>query len=476
VIGRLSLRTQLSVILAVLVLVACAAVGIASTVGLRRFLLQRLDQQLEAAGDRYALALEHPTTNDHDADNAETDTVGQSVGTLGARVLGGQVTQAGVISGSAGPKQISQSDKDILARLAIGKHGVQLPDLGDYRVQVLAGRDGDLLITGLPERSVHDTLEHVIAIESIAFTIVVLAGVGSGLIAVRRALRPLNGVTDTAIRVSELPLAGRPELTERVEVTYPDTEVGRLGTAMNQMLDQVESALQQRQRSEDRLREFAADASHELRTPVAVVRSHSELIAQQAADLPEELSNSLERITAESARMGRLVDELLLLARLDAGQQLQRVEVDLTRIAIDAVDDARVTDPSRTWSLNIPAEPVLVPGDPDRLQQVVVNLLSNARNHTPAGTRVTVQVAATDGQAHLVVRDDGPGISPDLLPRITERFVKGDVRRNRASNTTGLGLAIVDGVVGAHHGRFHIDSEPGSTSAEIILPLQDDLG
>ncbi|HEX2904815.1 MAG TPA: HAMP domain-containing sensor histidine kinase [Jatrophihabitans sp.] len=470
-IARLSLRTQLSLLVAGLVLLACAAVGVASTVALRGFLLQRLDQQLALAGNRYAVALEHNDPNDHDADNAATTTLGQSVGTLGVRISGGQVTEAGVVAEAGSAPVLTQSDRQLLARLTPGKHSIALAGLGEYRVLVAAGQDGDMLVTGLPEHPVHDTLGHVILAESVAFAVVVLAGVGGGLFAVRRAMRPLNDVTATALRVSELPLAGRPELAERVEVAQPGTEVGRLSLAVNHMLDQVEAALQERQRSEDRLREFAADASHELRTPVAVVRSHSELIAQQAPQLPAELTNSLERITAESARMGRLVDELLLLARLDAGQPLRRVEVDLSRIAVDAVDDARVTDPSHTWVLRAPAEPVLVPGDPDRLQQVLVNLLSNVRNHTPSGTRAEVSLTVAGPWARLVVLDNGPGIPPELLPRITERFVKGDARRNRASNTTGLGLSIVAGVIHAHGGRFRMSSEPGCTTAELELPL-----
>jgi len=480
-IRRLSLRTKLSLILATLVLLACAAVGLASTIALRGFLLQRLDQQLADAGNRYAVALEH---NDHDGDNVvgasgdgdaddpETNTVGQPVGTLGARISGGTVTAIGVVSEPGESITVSSPARDILAGLGPGKYGIDLPGLGDYRLLVSSGQDSDRLVTGLPVRSVNDTLGHVVAAESIAFAVVVLAAVGIGLFAVRRALQPLNDITATAVRVSELPLAGTTELPDRVGVAAPRTEVGRLSVAVNHMLDQIESALQERQRSEDRLREFAADASHELRTPVAVVRSHSELIAQQATELPEHLSNSLDRITAESARMGRLVDQLLLLARLDAGQPLQRVEVDLTRIAVDAIDDARITDPERTWVLRVPAEPVLLTGDPDRLQQAMLNLLVNARTHTPVGTRVELSLALTADSAVLTVTDNGPGIPAELLPRITERFVKGDASRGRSRNTTGLGLSIVAGVIAAHRGRFRIASRPGETVAEIVLPLE----
>lgn len=464
---RLSLRAELSLILTAFVLVACATVGIASTLALRGFLLQRLDQQLALAGNRYTVALEH---DDHDSDNATSTMVGQPIGTIGARAVGGRVTQSGIVADADQPTTLAPRDVAVLARLRRGRGTVDLPGLGEYRLMITPGHDGDVLITGLPEHGLHDTLAHEMAVEGIVFTVVVLASAGLGLMLIRRSLTPLRDMTTTALRISELPLAGDPELPERIADGDSRTEIGQLSLAVNHMLDQVEAALQQRQQSEDRLREFAADASHELRTPVAVIRSHSELIAQQAQQLPEQLQNSLERITSESARMGRLVDELLLLARLDAGQPLQRVEVDLSRIALDAVDDARLTAPDHRWTLQVPGEPVSAPGDPDRLAQVVVNLLANARVHTPPGTLVRLSLTSTSESALLQVVDDGPGISADLLPRITERFVRSDGSRNRSKTASGLGLAIVSGVIDAHGGTVRISSGSGGTTIDVELP------
>ncbi|MDQ2957948.1 MAG: HAMP domain-containing histidine kinase [Actinomycetota bacterium] len=464
----LSLRARLSLLLIALVLVACAAVGVASTLALRTFLTQRLDQQLDQAGNRYAVALDH---NDHDADNAAASTAGQSIGTLGAVIVGGRVSRASVVSEPGQPVSISPRDQIALATARAGKQHLELPDLGDYRVLASAEPDGDLLVTGLPERGVYETLRHVVIVETVVFAIVVLAAAGTGTFAIRRALRPLQQMTATALRVSELPLAGNPELPERLGGGDPHTEVGQLSLAVNHMLNQIESALHSRQHSEDRLRQFAADASHELRTPVAVVRSHSDLIAQQADALPEQLANSLDRISSESARMSRLVDELLLLARLDSGQPLERRDVDLSRIALDAVDDARLTAPNHRWHLELPPEPVIVPGDPDRLRQVILNLLANARAHTPAGTEVDLALTAGPDQVSIAVRDNGPGIPAELLPHITERFVKGDSSRSHATSSSGLGLAIVASVATAHQGSIAITSRPGATTVEIMLPL-----
>ena len=287
----------------------------------------------------------------------------------------------------------------------------------------------------------------------------------------RRSLRPLERVASTALRVSELPLSsGQPELTERVPTADPRTEVGRVATAVNHMLDQIGQALTERQRSEDRLRQFLADASHELRTPLAVVRSHSELIEQQAHELPGSVSHSLDRIESAAARMSRLVDDLFLLARLDSGQPLRRDPVDLSRLAVDSMADARVTGPDHRWSLELPDHPVIVTGDEYRLQQVIVNLLANARLHTPAGTLISLSVAEQDQQVELSVHDNGPGFPAGLADRAHQRFVRGDAARTHTEGGSGLGLAIADSVVSAHHGSFAIDSAAGDTRIRIVLP------
>jgi two-component system OmpR family sensor kinase len=258
----------------------------------------------------------------------------------------------------------------------------------------------------------------------------------------------------------------------------------------------VESALANRAASETRLRRFAADASHELRTPLSAIRGYAELALRQGGPVPPDVTHALERVQSESARMSVLVDELLLLARLDAGRPLATEPVDLTMLTIEATSDARVASPSHRWRLELPDEPLTVRGDELRLRQVLSNLLSNAAKHTPADSEITVAVAATSyspgleggpagGPAggpgepalQLSVTDDGPGIPPDLLPELFERFVRGDSSRSHAAGSTGLGLAIVKAVVAAHHGAVGVTSRPGRTSFTIVLPrLREDEG
>jgi two-component system OmpR family sensor kinase len=339
-------------------------------------------------------------------------------------------------------------------------------------VNVTRGQDGDLLVTGLPQHPVDETLHHVVLAEVVTF-LVVVATVGLiGAVAVRRSLRPLARVASTALRVSELPLAsGDVALPERVPLMDERTEVGQVSVAVNHMLERIESALTERHGSEDRLRQFIADASHELRTPLAVIRSHAELIEQEQADLPDPVRNSLQRIESEAQRVGRLVDDLLLLARLDSGRPLQREQVDLSRLAIDSITDARVAGSDHRWELDLPVQPVILTGDEHRLHQVLVNLLANARSHTPAGTTVTLTVTPTsDAAIEVSVHDDGPGIPPALLPRVQQRFVRGDGARSRGTGSTGLGLAIVAGVASAHGGTVEITSHPGDTRVTVRLP------
>jgi len=239
------------------------------------------------------------------------------------------------------------------------------------------------------------------------------------------------------------------------------------------MLGHVEDALARRQASESRLRRFAADASHELRTPLAAIRGYAELARRDPGTLPPEVAHALDRVESESARMSALVEDLLLLARLDAGRPLESAPVDLTRLALDATSDARAAGPDHRWRLELPEGPVPVSGDDQRLHQVIANLLSNARTHTQAGTTVVVAVsrAGDGGTAELSVTDDGPGIPAELQPDLFERFVRGDSSRSRAAGSTGLGLSIVAAVVAAHHGTVGVTSEPGRTRFLITLPL-----
>jgi two-component system OmpR family sensor kinase len=271
--------------------------------------------------------------------------------------------------------------------------------------------------------------------------------------------------------VSTLPLAsGEIEMSVRVpeELTDARTEVGQVGAAMNAMLGHVERSLDARHRSEQQVRQFVADASHELRTPLATIHGYAELSRRTPADV-EQLTKAMGKVEAEATRMSSLVEDLLLLARLDAGRPLDRDEVDLTRLVLEAVADARVVGPDHRWRLSLPEEPILVSGDEQRLHQAVTNLLNNARRHTPPGTTVTV--SARDGAGTTVtVHDDGPGLSPDLAARAFERFTRGDSSRTRASGGAGLGLSLVEAISQAHGGSVDVHSAPGDTEFRIHLP------
>ncbi|MET0784428.1 MAG: HAMP domain-containing sensor histidine kinase, partial [Leifsonia flava] len=300
----------------------------------------------------------------------------------------------------------------------------------------------------------------------------ILAGVIATLV-VRGALRPLGRVAETATRVAELPLAtGAVALAERVPEgdTDPGTEVGQVGAALNLMLGHVEEALQARQASEQKVRQFVADASHELRTPLASIRGYSELTRRSGQEVPPDTAHALSRIESESVRMTGLVEDLLLLARLDEGRELAHDPVDLTSIMIDAIGDAHVSGPDHDWEVDLPDEPVVVDGDAPRLQQVVVNLLANARVHTPAGTAVIARLTTDGDSVSITVHDDGPGIDPAISGTLFERFARGDVSRTRATGSTGLGLAIVQAVVAAHGGTVSVASEPGDTTFTVTLP------
>ncbi len=471
------LRTRIVAVVLVLVTVAFALVAVVTAAQLNGFLLDRLDQQLSDAGGRYAQSLEHA---DADRDDArQFDVPGQSAGTLGARVKNGVVTAARVIAHDAddGRPQPSAADRAVLARLrpARGPRTRDLPGLGPYRLLAQRGADGDVLVTGLPLHPIEETIHRLIAIEAVVFGGTLLA-VGLGvLVSVRLSLRPLTRVADTAARVADRPLSsGTVRLTDRAPTAPAGTELGQLAAAFNAMLAHVEASLHSRQDSEERLRRFVADASHELRTPVAVVRSHAELARRSDGPLPAEVAHALDRIGAESERMGRLVDDLLLLARLDSGRPLARDEVDLTRIVLEATGDARVAGPDHRWQLELAEEPVVVTGDANALHQVVANLLANARTHTPASTTVRTSVridgAGRGSAAEIIVADDGPGISEELRSRLFGRFVRAHDGRVAGTGSSGLGLAIVAAIVHAHGGEVAVSSRPGATEFRVRLP------
>jgi two-component system, OmpR family, sensor kinase len=452
-----TLRARLTAGLVVLLALSCLAVGIATATALDRFLVGRLDEQLAASGGRFPASLEHEARDD--ADN-RPDTRGQAPGTFGARLLGGKVTQAAVVrADSDEPVPLTPADRRALAAVALdGKgHSVSLSALEEYRVMAVSGDDGDVLVTGLSLQPVEETLHRVIVVEAIVFAVVLAAAGIAAAAWVRLALRPLRRVAATASRVTELPLAsGEVAMPERVPDTDARTEVGQVGAAFNRMLGHIENALARRHASEERLRRFAADASHELRTPVAAIRGHAELALRTTEPVPPEVEHALARIEAESVRMSELVDDLLLLARLDAGRPLDERPVDLTRLVLDATADARAAGPGHHWEMVLPEEPVTITGDPRRLHQLIANLLANARTHTPPGTHVTVRLSSEEAGVVLEVEDDGPGIPAEQREEIFQRFVRADQGRSRSTGGTGLGLAIVQAVATAHGGHAEL--------------------
>jgi two-component system, OmpR family, sensor kinase len=492
--GGRTLRGRLIAGLVALLAVACAVVGIVTYLVLQSTLINQMDAQLTAAGGRYAQCMETNDEIDHAREEGRPPPAGpqggrvteqdcsripgQSPGTFGARIKHGVVTAQGV---ALGESHLSAADKAALAALSAGRppggrlYTMDLPSLhGEYRLIAVSGRDGDVLITGLPLADLESTLRKLELAELTVFAAALLFTGVIGTVFVRLSLRPLRRVAATATRVTELPLAsGEVKLPERVPDADPRTEVGQVGAAFNRMLGHVESALTRRAASEARLRGFAADASHELRTPLAAIRGYAELARRHPGPVPGDVAHALNRVESESARMSLLVDELLLLAQLDAGRPLASEPVDLTRLAIDAAGDARAAAPDHKWQLELPGEPVLVRGDEYRLRQVLANLMSNAGSHTPPGTTVTVALAERGpdpSSVVLSVTDDGPGIPADLQPGLFERFVRGDSSRSHATGSTGLGLAIVDAVTAAHGGSVGVTSQPGRTSFVITLP------
>jgi two-component system OmpR family sensor kinase len=444
---------------------------------MRSYLTGQLDQQVSGTL-RFAVGgADHgggpggpPGDNDNGPEVAFHG--GQPIGTVTA-AYDGSGNQAGMVLGEYGNRRLSSTALGILHKVPHDNHahGVGLPGLGDYRVQAVQLGNG-LVVAGLPTREVDSTISNLVGWELLLGLGAVGAAAAAGRWLVRRQLRPLREVAATANEVSRLPLAsGEIEMAVRVpdELTDPRTEVGQVGSAMNAMLGHVERSLDARHRSELQVRQFVADASHELRTPLATIHGYAELGRRAAPADAVLLTSAMAKVEAEATRMSSLVDDLLLLARLDAGRPLERDQVDLTKLVLEAVADARVVGPDHRWRLSLPDEPIVVTGDEQRLHQAVTNLLNNARRHTPAGTTVTVS-AGNGAGATLTVHDDGPGLSPDLAARAFERFTRGDSSRTRASGGAGLGLSLVEAISAAHGGSVDVRSAPGSTAFRIHLP------
>jgi two-component system, OmpR family, sensor kinase len=494
-----TLRGRLIAGLLGLLALSCATVGTVTYAHLHTVLLSGLNAELQSANTRYVDCLQGPPPGSQDgaddghhggqprspgagpcAQQQSADTI-NAVFSSGGTLLAANLANSDIC-------RLSGADKALLTSLPgagpaggglYGPRSVELSAYGDYQVVARSTKAG-VVVTGMPLTSVTTTLREVALAEIAVFSAALLLTGIIGTAWVRFSLRPLRRVAATATRVTQLPLgSGEVSLPERVPDANPATEVGQVGAAFNRMLGHVESALARREASESRLRTFAADASHELRTPLAAIRGYAELARRHPGPLPDDVAHALQRVESESARMSELVDELLLLARLDAGRPLESEPVDMTRLVIDVTSDARVAASDHRWQLELPEEPVIVRGDDLRLHQVLANLLSNAARHTPAGTVVTVALERAappagrggHGTAVVSVTDNGPGIPAELQPAVFERFVRGDTSRSRAAGSSGLGLAVVHAVTVAHGGTANVVSQPGETSFTIELPV-----
>jgi two-component system OmpR family sensor kinase len=388
----------------------------------------------------------------------------------------GRTVDAGYLTGAGSRAALTPTAQTQLEQIADSRRPVtlNLDSLGRYRVVAAPSRSGgDVIVTGLSMSNVDATMIRMLVILGMFTVIALVVATIAGVVIIRRALAPLRRVAQTASEVVELPLdRGEVKLPVRVAESdaNPSTEVGQLGSALNRMLDHIAAALSARQASETRVRQFVADASHELRTPLAAIRGYTEL-TQRMGDDREAVAHAMGRVASETERITRLVEDLLLLARLDSGRPLEREAVDLSRLAVDAVSDAHVAGPDHQWELDLPEEPVVVTGDAARLHQVLTNLLANARVHTAAGTVVTTRLSTEPTHTVLQVIDNGPGIPAALQTEVFERFARGDTSRSRKGGSTGLGLAIVSAVVRAHSGTITVNSSPGHTEFTVRLPL-----
>jgi two-component system OmpR family sensor kinase len=467
-----TLTARLVVTAVALVAVVGILVATSATIAMRSYLTDQLDGKVRdalARTDREIRGI--PDRPDQTIGGPS----GQVPGTLTALVPADSSTApvGVVLTNQLGRNQLTASTLAPLRRVRAGGEGSTVTVGGtEYRVMVQKYETGDTIVVGLPTADVNHTINNMLS----WFALLTLLGVGIagllGTLLVRRQMRPLYAVAETAREVSTQELSsGDTAIETRVPegLTDEQSEVGQVGAALNTLLDHIDEALSARHRSEQQVRQFVADASHELRTPLATIHGYAEL-SRRTPDDSAALLLALGKVETEADRMSDLVADLLLLARLDSGRPLARDEVDLTRLLLEAVADARVLAPDHKWQLALPDEPVTVVGDDARLHQVITNLLTNARNHTPAGTTVTVTAQALDDQVVVEVHDDGPGLPPELGDEVFDRFTRGDSSRTRASGGAGLGLSLVSAIAEAHGGTATVRSRPGDTTFTVALP------
>ena len=476
--GRGSLRARLLRTLLVRLVFALVLADVTTSWAVYHLLQSNLDAQLSATSvltneyvaTQYA-AHHAPDLTDNSADTqwAHAAQSGMLPALLQMRLANGTTEQIGsapAIGADMSPgKAGTGPDQDGAAFYTMSQDSIT------YRVRVSYLPDAQgTLVLATSEQSVTNTMKHVGFFEVI---VAVLAFCFVGLMAsmkIKRQLRPFEQMGDEIVEI------GTGELDKRVSPSDPSTELGRVGHSVNLMLTRLEHAFNEQRTSEDRLRRFIADASHELRTPLASIRGYSELFRRGASSRPEDLALAMRRIESEASRMGVLVDELLLLARLDSGRPLERAVVDLSALIHDAARDSQAADPR--WPVHTEVDetagPVHLIGDADRLRQVLANLLSNVRAHTPPGTAATIRARRIEGAALLEVADTGPGLTEQQQALVFERFYRVDTSRGRGdgSGGSGLGLSIVASVAQAHGGAAQVRSQSGKGAVfSVRLPV-----
>ena len=449
----MSIKTRLVVIISVLVLIAFVVVGAVTVTATKARMIDRVDATLNEASGKGS----HGSLSGGSEDSSYP-TSKRSIATLSFDSHGKLV--------HSDPSGFTDSPDPLPNIASLGENGLE-SHLGHpftakavgssdltYRVLIQSGSDGDLQAVAAPLSDVTSTIRSLILV-IVLTSLAVLAGVVVVVwFVVRHGLQPIDSMIDTA------GLIASGDLSQRVDYEESTNEVGKLGHALNQMLAKVESSFRAKEQSERKLRQFAADASHELRTPLTSIRGYAELFRSGAAADPKTLERVMLRIESESTRMGKLVDDLLLLARLDQGRSLRHDPVDLVQIIENAVADARAVEPDRLITVESP-DRVIVSGDADRLKQVIDNLLSNARVHTERSASVRVKIDRVGEDAVVSVTDSGPGIDQKDLELIFDRFYRVDSARTRARGGTGLGLSIVASIVEAHGGHVSVESVAG---------------
>jgi len=486
----MSLQTRLMTAVIGFVSLILVIVAIITSATLGRTLEDQLDQKLYGNARALASLVAQFPPNLATVENVLERPVSQvPPGLLFA--VSNQVTgTSGVIFSSVegdlsgDTESLTEAQLSQVAKALDGNHvaNVTIDGIGSYRVAITSTADNVAVVAGLPRDDIQNQLATLLTVIALATLGGLILLALTTAITIRVSLRPLRAVASTATRVANQQLdRGEVIITERVPASEADprTETGLVGAALNKLLDHVNTSLAARQKNEEQMRRFVADASHELRTPLASIRGYSELSLRAlrqgggagALDAVESTTSSLERIQAQSLRMTRLVEDLLLLARLDEGRELVYGTVDLTQLALEGLSDARPTAVDHHWVVDVPDEPVTIVGDAGRMHQVVANLLANARTHTPAGTTITLSVGQEGQDAVLRVHDDGPGIDPALRDELFARFARGDTSRARQTGGTGLGLAIVKAIVDGHGGTITAASEPGDTTFTVRLPV-----